>query len=87
VILNGDWYQSGHFGAQYGKNFSGYGVGNMRLALNNIANARIDLALFAKNILDRKYLIGPDVLLPTFPVSVGYYAPPRQFGMELRYSF
>jgi iron complex outermembrane receptor protein len=87
VVFSGDWFQSSHFAAQYGVDFKGYGVGNMRLALNDIDGKGVDVALFAKNILDRAYLIAPVVLLQTFPISSAVYAPPRQYGVELRYNF
>ncbi len=87
IVFSGDWFQTSHFAAQYGVDFKGYGVGNMRLALNNIEGKGIDVAVFAKNIADRAYLIAPVVLLQSFPDSTAVYAPPRQYGVELRYNF
>ena len=87
VLLSGDWYQTGSFGAQYGRSFPGYGVGNMRLEAKNIGGRGLDIALYAKNILDRAYLISPIVLLSSFPTNSGVYAEPRTYGIEARYSF
>ena len=87
LVLNADWYQTGSFSGQYGIPLPGYGVGNARLALNNIYGSHFDLSFFVNNILDRAYLQAPVVLLPTFPVSSVAYAQPRIFGAELRYTF
>jgi iron complex outermembrane receptor protein len=87
VVLSGDWYQTGHFGAQDGQNFPGYGVGNMRLALNNVENKGVDIAVFAKNILNRAYKIGPVVALPSFPISSAILGAPQEYGVELHYGF
>ena len=87
LTFNADWYQTGSFSGQYGIPLPGYGVGNARVALNNIYGTRFDLSFFVNNILDRAYLSAPVVLLPTFPVSSVAYAQPRIFGVELRYSF
>ncbi len=87
LLLNADWYQTGSFSGQYGIPLPGYGVGNARLALNNIYGSRFDLSFFVNNILNRSYLQAPVVLLQTFPVSSVAYAQPRIFGVELRYTF
>jgi iron complex outermembrane receptor protein len=87
LIFNADWYQTGKFSGQYGVSLPGYGVGNARLALNNIYGTHFDLSLFVNNILDRAYLQSPIVLLQTFPVSTVAFAQPRIFGVELRYTF
>ncbi len=87
LLFVADWYQTGKFGGQYGVNLPGYGIGNARLALNNIANSGFDVALYVRNILDRAYLISPTVLLNSFPTNSAIYAEPRTYGIEARYTF
>jgi len=87
LVFSADWYQTGNYGGQYGIPLPGYGVGNARVALNNIYGTKFDLSFFVNNILDRAYFQAATVSLPTFPVSSLNYAQPRIFGVELRYSF
>jgi len=87
LLFTGDWYQTGKFSGQYGVNLPGYGVGNVRLSLNHVYNTGFDISLYCRNILDRAYLTGPTVLIPTFPVNTAVYAEPRTYAIEARYTF
>jgi iron complex outermembrane receptor protein len=87
LVLNGDYYQTGQFSGQYGVKLPGYGIGNARLDWQNIAQTRVDVGLYVRNIFDRAYIASPSVLLQTFPVQSVYYGEPQTYGVELRYSF
>jgi iron complex outermembrane receptor protein len=63
-----------------------YGVLNMRLAWDAIANSRFDAALFVNNVTDKVYALGG------YPVNqLGFdstiYGEPRMWGFSMKYHF
>ncbi len=87
VVVSGDYFQTSKFGAQYGVDLPGYGVGNARVALNHIEGTGFSIDAYAKNLFDRAYFTGASVLIPSFPVSSVFYAEPRTYVLEARYDF
>lgn len=67
----------------------GYGYVNAEADLTNIGGRPIDVALFVDNLTDKTYATGlADFYNTGTTGTVSYtYAPPRMFGIRLRYKF
>lgn len=65
----------------------GYGVGNFSIAWSKMFGQPLALTAYVDNAFDKKYI--QDVILstPSFGVYTGNYAPPRTYGVRLRYDF
>jgi iron complex outermembrane receptor protein len=80
-------YATQHFGAQDGQSLPGYGTVDMRVDLIGVHGSGLSVGLFAKNLLDKDYLLSPVILVPALPVSTAVIGEPRTFGAELHYTF
>ncbi|MFN8625227.1 MAG: TonB-dependent receptor [Candidatus Binatia bacterium] len=75
-------------GAQANKGWA-YAVLNGRLAYNGIPlqKGSLDIAVYGRNILDRKYRVHGLDLGPGLGLAQNAYGDPRTFGIQLTYSF
>ncbi len=64
-----------------------YGTVGLRFDWNNFLGHGFDAAAFADNLFDRTYAVGGNALLHLTGTSASIYAPPRMWGVELRYRF
>lgn len=87
LALNADLYHTTKYDAQFGESLPGYNLVNTRLELSDIGGRGITFAGYVKNVFNKKYPIGPAVLLPSFPVSTAYYGDPRTYGIQLTFKF
>jgi iron complex outermembrane receptor protein len=70
-----------------GTKVAGYALVNGRLSWNNIRGTGLALAVYGKNLLDKRYFVGglaTGVTLGTNSVNPGV---PRSYGLELKYAF
>ena len=65
-----------------------YTLVDIGLNWDGINKGPIDLRLFAKNVLDKTYVSGPN-LVNYVGLGLGtvYYGEPRTYGLQLRYRF
>ncbi|MGC4252863.1 MAG: TonB-dependent receptor [Sphingobium sp.] len=63
----------------------GYAVGNVRLSLSDIDD-RWNVALFSRNVWNKKYSVYSIDLSGTNGETVYFYGEPRWFGIQLRYN-
>jgi iron complex outermembrane receptor protein len=63
-----------------------YGLLDARIGLK-LPDGRTELALWGRNLLDRRYLNGALDFTDGFAVTAVYFGAPRSFGLELRRSF
>ena len=87
LTFNADLYHTSAYDAQFGEPLPGYDVVNSRLELADIGGHGISIAAYVRNLFDKKYPIGPAVLLSSFPASTVYYGDPRTYGLQLTYRF
>ena len=64
-----------------------YVVFNFRVDWNNFLGHPFDAGIFVDNAFNRTYAVGADALLNLTGTSATIYAPPRFWGVELRYRF
>ena len=64
-----------------------YTVVNFRFDWNNFLGYPVDGSLFLNNAFNKTYAVGADALLNLTGTSATIYAPPRMWGIELRYRF
>ncbi|MGD0143441.1 MAG: TonB-dependent receptor [Rhizomicrobium sp.] len=64
-----------------------YAVFNFRIDWDNFLGHPFDASLFVDNAFNRTYAVGADALLNLTGTSATIYAPPRMWGVELRYRF
>src|SRR3546814_17918299 len=63
-------------------------VVNAKLDWNKVADLSLDVSFFGKNLFKEKYIIGPGVTpANAIPVSTALFAPPRTYGIQVRYRF
>ncbi len=65
----------------------GYALVNLRFDWNDFLGRGFDAGAFVNNLFDRTYAVGADALLHLTGTSASIYAPPRMWGIELRYRF
>lgn len=65
----------------------GYGLVNARLELNKIGGTGLSAAVFATNLLDKKYVSARYVLTDAVGFMSDIPGMPRLWGVEMRYSF
>lgn len=87
LTFNADLYHTSAYDAQFGESLPGYDVVNSRLEWSGIGGRGISIAAYARNLFDKKYPIGPSVLLSSFPANTVYYGDPRTYGLQLTYRF
>lgn len=86
LSVRADYFWTEHYQAQ-GTRLPGYELVNARIALDDIAGAGFDLAIFARNLFDEEYPFVPIVLRPNVPVNSVSFGEPRTIGLELRCRF
>jgi len=64
-----------------------YAVVNFRLDWDNFLGHPFDASVFVDNAFNRTYAVGADALLNLTGTSATIYAPPRMWGVALRYRF
>ncbi len=64
-----------------------YMVVNFRLDWDNVLNYPFDASAFVNNAFNKTYAVGADALLNLTGTSASIFAPPRMWGIELRYRF
>ncbi|HWY14587.1 MAG TPA: TonB-dependent receptor [Rhizomicrobium sp.] len=64
-----------------------YVLVNLRFDWENLFGNGFDASVFANNVLDKTYQVGADALLHLTGTSASIYAPPRMWGVEIRYRF
>jgi iron complex outermembrane recepter protein len=64
-----------------------YTVVNFRLDWDNFLGHPFDASFFVNNAFNKTYAVGADALLNLTGTSATIYAPPRMWGVELRYRF
>jgi iron complex outermembrane recepter protein len=64
-----------------------YALVNLRFDWNNFLGNGFDASAFVNNVFDRTYAVGADALLHLTGTSATIYAPPRMWGIELRWRF
>lgn len=65
----------------------GYDIMNARFELNDIAGKPLNLAIFVNNLGDKKYLQFNYALQYSVGFASSLAAPPRMYGIELRYDW
>jgi iron complex outermembrane receptor protein len=65
----------------------GYGLLDLRLGLEDIADRRIDLSVYAKNVTNKVYELNASDDTAQFGFVSVQYGDPRTYGVEVRYSF
>jgi len=63
-----------------------YGLLDLKLSLT-LADPRTQISVFAKNLLDRRYLAGGFSVQDVVSADSVFYGPPRTWGVELRLEF
>jgi iron complex outermembrane recepter protein len=63
-----------------------YGLLNARLELKNIADSRVDVGLWGKNLTNKDYAVNIDDE-PAFGFTATLYGDPRTYGVDVKYSF
>ena len=66
---------------------NGYALVNFRFDWNNFLGQPFDASIFVDNAFDKTYQVGANALLHLTGTSASIYAPPRMWGVELRYRF
>lgn len=69
------------------RDVEGYGVLNMRLDWTNIAQSRLDIGLYATNILDNEYVIGGYPLFNQIGFDSFILGEPRMYGAQVTFHF
>ena len=64
----------------------GWNALNARFSYD-LMDDRMQVALWARNLLDEANFSNVTPIISTFGVATRYYNPPRQFGGELSYRF
>jgi iron complex outermembrane receptor protein len=72
-------------GSSYGRQGK-YALVDARLGLT-LPDGKTEVALFAKNLFDRRYIDGALDFTDGFAVTSQYFGSPRMVGVELRRSF
>ena len=70
-----------------GRFIESYGLLNARIDYSNVANTKIDLAVFAKNITNKTYTLNPFLGGPAFGFDSRFFGEPRMYGVEASYRF
>jgi iron complex outermembrane receptor protein len=74
-------------GAGQGPEQKDYALVNLRFDWNNFLGKGFDAGAFVNNAFDRTYAVGADALLHLTGTNAMIYAPPRMWGVELRWRF
>ena len=64
-----------------------YELVNLRIDLNGVAGTGLDISAFARNLTDEEYYSNGSAAGAFIGISSYVLAPPRLYGMEVRYSF
>ncbi|TMP27359.1 hypothetical protein CWB99_15280 [Pseudoalteromonas rubra] len=55
--------------------------------ISHAVTEQMEVALFVRNLMDKRILIGGNDFTEVFGVAEHYLAPPREWGLSLRYQF
>jgi iron complex outermembrane receptor protein len=91
MTVRGDVYmQSSEFFSSIdlpGTKIPGYKLVNMRFEWNKIAGSGASIALYVKNLANKKYILGGFALGATTGENLAIAGEPRMFGGELSFKF
>lgn len=86
LVFNADIYHSGKL--LYGSVAEdGYEVVNARIDWNDALGTDVTASVFAKNLLNEKYIGGANLSSSGTTILTGPYGAPRMVGVQLRYKF
>lgn len=86
LLLHGDYYTSSE--VEYGDYLAkGYQIVNVRIDLKDIGGMPIDAGVFARNLLQKAYVVGQSAANSGLGIHSVLYGEPRMFGAQLRYRF
>jgi iron complex outermembrane receptor protein len=86
IVFNADYYWSDKL--PFSGTFSpSYDLVNARLDWNAIAGSPIDVSVFSRNLFNKEYQSTGAAAGAFLGFTTAIYAPPRTFGVELRYRF
>lgn len=86
IVLNADYYWQDEYYVGNGK-LPSYDVANLRLDWKAMGNTGIDLGFFVRNLLDDEYPYAAGATSNSLGLYTLAFAPPRMYGLELKYSF
>lgn len=67
--------------------YPSYGLLNGRIELNNIGNSGFDVAMFATNLTNKKYILGGFPLATALGFETALYGEPRMYGISGKFRF
>ncbi|OCC22901.1 hypothetical protein MB02_14115 [Croceicoccus estronivorus] len=73
--------------AEPGEVLESYGLLNLSLNWQNVAQSNFDVSLFVSNATDKKYRIMNTNVFNSLLVAGELYGEPRMYGVKLRYNF
>ena len=65
----------------------GYGLVNARLDWRGVFQSSVDVSAFVTNLTNKTYAVGQFDAYQTFGFVTRTYAPPRMYGVQVKYSF
>ena len=66
---------------------SPYFLANFRFDWNDFMGQPVDASIFVDNAFNKTYQVGANPYLHLIGTNASIYAPPRMWGVELRYRF
>jgi iron complex outermembrane receptor protein len=87
VTLSAEEFVTTKYGADFGRNLPGYDITNARLEWSDIGHQGLELSVYVRNLFQKNYLVGADVLSPAFPINSANFGEPRLFAVEVDYHF
>lgn len=86
IVFNADYYWSDKL-SYSGTFLPSYDVVNARLDWNRIGGTAIDASIYARNLFDEEYAAAANASGAFLGFTTAIFAPPRTYGVELRYRF
>lgn len=96
VPVSGQWADEAVFNADYywtdellkgDIKLPSYEVTNLRLDVNNVNRAGIDVSFFVRNLFDKEYIATNMASGSFLGMESSLFGPPRTYGTEVRYNF
>lgn len=87
LAISADYFYTEDWDAQTGVSLPGYDLVNARIDLGGLADGKLDVALWCRNLLDEEYASAPGTLQTSLPAKTAFYGDPQTFGLELSYHF
>jgi iron complex outermembrane receptor protein len=66
---------------------SGYMLVNSRIEFNDIGGSNLSLAVWGKNLFDKRYIENVIPFTDSLGFQTGVYGAPRTYGVEVSYKF